>query len=282
MSSSDLKPVELAYADIERVLARLNRIADDKRTAFKARLKHLQRLGFPTGANTGTGKRAVYDADMLFQLVMAVELIQCGLPPKLIVTVLKDNWRATQHGLLFAMVSDELFERLPPYLESSDLAWIIQPEALRELSTEGVGEFDFKEAVSIKPVSDLSDYFVKQREWGIVVGDGHRHIVVHLRELAGRLFRELDAVRPDITGGDVVYEFLARFEHHQERMRELSAIFDEKLTSPEAERPPAPKPRPQKRSPTLFERMASLSKDGGGDDSANDQEPRDEVKRGNS
>lgn len=281
MSSSDLKPVELAYADIERVLARLNRIADDKRIAFKARLKHLQRLGFPAGANTGTGKRAVYDADMLFQLVMAVELIQCGLPPKLIVTVLKDNWQATQHGLLFAMVSDELFERLAPFFESPDLAWIIQPEALRELSTEGVGEFDYKEAVSIKPVSDLSDYFVKQREWGIVVGDGHRHIVVHLRELAGRLFRELDAVRPDITGGDVVYEFLARFEDHQERMRELSALFDKTLTTPQSEAPPASKAQPQPRGPTLFERMAKLSKEGGGD-SANDQAPQGEVKRGNS
>jgi hypothetical protein len=54
------------------------------------------------------------------------------------------------------------------------------------------------------------------------VGDGHRHIVLHLRQLAGRLFQELDEVRPDITGRDIVYEFLARFEHHQERMRELA------------------------------------------------------------
>lgn len=222
MSSSDLKPVELAYADVEQVLARLSRIADDKRTAFKARLKHLQRLGFPAGANTGSGKRAVYDADMLFQLVMAVELIQCGLPPKLIVTVLNDNWPATQHGLLFAMVSDELFERLGSFFESPDLAWIIQPEALRELSTEGVGEFDFKEAVSIKPISELSEHFIKQREWGIVVGDGHRHIVLHLRQLAGRLFQELHEVRPDITGGDIVYEFLVRFEDYRERIRELA------------------------------------------------------------
>ena len=279
MSSSDLKPVELAYADIERVLARLNRIADDKRTAFKARLKHLQRLGFPTGANTGTGKRAVYNADMLFQLVMAVELIQCGLPPKLIVTVLNDNWQETQHGLLFAMVSDELFERLAPFLESPDLAWIIQPEALRELSTEGVGEFDYKEAVSIKPVSELSDYFVKQREWGIVVGEGHRHIVVHLRELAVRLFQELNAVRPDIAGSDIVYEFLARFEHHQEQMRELFALIDETLTRPASEPEPPSKTRSKSREATLFERMADLLKDGGGS-SANDQAARDEVKRG--
>ena len=222
MSSSDPKPVELAYADVERVLARLNRIADDKRTAFKARLKHLQRLGFPAGANTGTGKRAVYDADMLFQLVLAVELIQCGLPPKLIVTVLNDNRRETNHGLLFAMVSDELFQQLPPFFESPDLAWIIQPEALRELSTEGVSEFDYKEAVTIKPLSDLSDYLVKQRESGIVVGDAHRHIVLDLRLLAARLLQELDEVRPETTGRDIVHEFLARFEHHQERMRELA------------------------------------------------------------
>lgn len=222
MSSSELKPVELAYADVEQVLARLNRISGAKRIAFKARLKHLQRLGFPAGANTGTGKRAVYDADMLFQLVMAVELIQCGLPPKLIVTVLNDNWLATQHGLLFAMVSDELFERLFPSFESPDLAWIIQPEALRELSTEGVGEFDYKEAVSIMPISVLSKYFVDQREYGIVVGDGHRHIVLDLRLLAARLFPQLKEVRPDIAEADVVYEFLARFEDHQERMRELA------------------------------------------------------------
>ena len=225
MSSFNPQPVELAYADVERVLAKMNRIADDKRTAFKARLKHLQRLGFPVGANTGTGKRAIYDADMLFQLVMAVELIQCGLPPKLIVTVLTDNWRATQHGLLFAMVSDELFEKLAAPFDSPDLAWIIQPETLRELSTEGVSEFDYKEAVSIRQVSEMSDYFVKQREWGIVVGDGHRHIVLHLRQLAGRVFNELQKVRPDVDGGDIVYEFLATFEQQQERIRELVARF---------------------------------------------------------
>jgi hypothetical protein len=222
MSSSDPKPVELAYADVEGVLARLNRIADEKRTAFRARLKHLQRLGFPAGANTGTGKRAVYDADMLFQLVMAVELIQCGLPPKLIVSVLTHNWTATQHGLLFAMVSDDLFERMAPFFKSPDLAWIIEPEALRELSTEGVGEFDYMEAVSIQPVSSLSEYFVKRREFGVVVGDQHRHIVLHLRQLSGRLFRELNKVRPDVSDRDVVYEFLARFEQYQEHLRELA------------------------------------------------------------
>lgn len=72
----------MTYGEVEAALAEMHRIPDEKRVAFKARLKHFQRLGFPKGANTGTGKRVAYTLGMTLHLAVATDLVQLGNTPE--------------------------------------------------------------------------------------------------------------------------------------------------------------------------------------------------------
>jgi hypothetical protein len=78
-------------AIVEGALAELHFIRPEKRVAFKARLKHLQRLGFPPGVNTGTGRAANYQGQHLFLLGLAFELLQLGLTPERVIKVIGEN-----------------------------------------------------------------------------------------------------------------------------------------------------------------------------------------------
>lgn len=82
----------LGLAAVEGVFASLHNIRDDKRVAFRARLKHLQRLGFPPGVNTGTGKRAEYHGQQIFLLGLALEMLQLGLTPERATHVIQRNY----------------------------------------------------------------------------------------------------------------------------------------------------------------------------------------------
>lgn len=77
------------YAYVEAVLAAHYRVRDDRRSAFGYRLKHLQKLGFPRGTNTGRGRAALYEGHHLFLLGIAVELNQLGLLPERTVRILE-------------------------------------------------------------------------------------------------------------------------------------------------------------------------------------------------
>lgn len=70
------------FADIEAALARLHFVAPSRRSAFANRLKHLQRLGFPPGVNTGRGRAADYHPEHLVLLALALELITFGYTPE--------------------------------------------------------------------------------------------------------------------------------------------------------------------------------------------------------
>lgn len=71
--------VKYGFSDIESALAKIHRIADDKRSPFANRLKHLQRIGFPPGVNTGRGIAAAYLAHHYFLIAVALELYQFGI-----------------------------------------------------------------------------------------------------------------------------------------------------------------------------------------------------------
>lgn len=74
--------MQFKFDQVERALAAVYEIADDRRTAFSSRLKHLQRLGFPAGTNPGRGRVASYDPGQAFLLALALELAQLGHPPE--------------------------------------------------------------------------------------------------------------------------------------------------------------------------------------------------------
>ncbi|HEY9091747.1 hypothetical protein [Parasphingorhabdus sp.] len=75
-------PASFTYAEVEAILAQTYGISDTQLPGFRARLKNLQRIGFPEGLNTGRGKPAIYNGGHLFQLAFAIELLLLGLTPE--------------------------------------------------------------------------------------------------------------------------------------------------------------------------------------------------------
>jgi len=69
-------------------LANLHCIADPRRSAFANRLRHLQKMGFPPGINTGRGKAAEYGPEHVFLLGFVLELNQFGMGPERAVNLL--------------------------------------------------------------------------------------------------------------------------------------------------------------------------------------------------
>lgn len=86
---SDPKPTEVRYRDfqwtwkqLEATFAYLHNIASQRRPAFNAKLRHLQRCGVLTGTNRGKGTAVKYGAAHVIDLGFALELLQLGLEPE--------------------------------------------------------------------------------------------------------------------------------------------------------------------------------------------------------
>lgn len=99
--------MEFNFGEVERTLALAYNIADDKRTAFAARLKHLQKRGFPPGINTGRGRAAVYNVGHLVLLGVALELNQLGLTPERAIKAIGEDLHAVAMAVHMAARSDE-------------------------------------------------------------------------------------------------------------------------------------------------------------------------------
>lgn len=94
---------ECSFSLVEEVIAQMNFISDERRSAFSSRLKHFQRLKYPVGINTGRGVAAIYRARHLLLMALAVEFIQLGLTPERTVRTLHKNARTVAQAF-----SDEL------------------------------------------------------------------------------------------------------------------------------------------------------------------------------
>lgn len=77
------------FADVDVALAEMHGIANAKRSAFSNRLKHLQRMGFPPGVNTGRGRAAIYYAEHVFLLSVALQLSEFGFTPERAIRVIE-------------------------------------------------------------------------------------------------------------------------------------------------------------------------------------------------
>ena len=65
---------ECSFSLVEEVIAQMNFISDERRSAFSSRLKHFQRLKYPVGINTGRGVAAIYRARHLLLMALAVSV----------------------------------------------------------------------------------------------------------------------------------------------------------------------------------------------------------------
>jgi hypothetical protein len=114
-----------SYAVVETALASVFG-ADPaiQRGAFRARLKHFQRLGLP-GIESGKGTRIAYSADVARQWLVGLLMAEIGVDPILIVGIVKSRWdyltpwlrRATEPGA----AENPVFLGLRPRLMSG--AW---------------------------------------------------------------------------------------------------------------------------------------------------------------
>ena len=140
--------MKLTYSELEDFLAQMHRVAPEKRTALKGRLKHFQRLGWPAGTNKGKGARVEYGIGQTMMLAMGMELLQLGLTPERIVLQFKFSTR-----LLAESFAEALQEYGP---NSDDIFYIFSPESLHSL-TGDEDEFWLRSVVSSQ--SKLNTFF---------------------------------------------------------------------------------------------------------------------------
>lgn len=91
----------LAFSEVEIVLARNLGVTPANTAKFRARLKQLQRSGWPTGVNTG-GTRPDYGAQQLLELGVVLELLECGVSPDRAVRLAAAWWDSIRKAFLIA------------------------------------------------------------------------------------------------------------------------------------------------------------------------------------
>ena len=91
----------LAFSEVEIALANNLRVTPANTAKFRARLKQLQRSGWPTGVNTG-GTRPDYGAQQLLELAFVLELLECGVSPDRAVRLISAWWDSARKAFLIA------------------------------------------------------------------------------------------------------------------------------------------------------------------------------------
>ena len=148
--------IKWTFGQLEARLAELYEIDDSKRTAFQSRLKNFHRLRYPIGFQSRKGKAALYRPGLIFEMALAIEMTQLGLPPERTVDVLAFNWFPTLMSAKIA--ANGLMKHVCGYnVEMDDKDYnppstfvFFDPSALANLTTSPPSKFgpDFDDAVS--------------------------------------------------------------------------------------------------------------------------------------
>jgi len=213
------------FGQIEELLAKAHRIDPAKRTAFQGRLKHLQRWGFPSGEKPGKGKSIRYTAEHLYMMVLAMELIQAGMPPKLSADLIRDNWHDLRTTTYLNMFS-ERERRESGNEDTSDWCWLFRPEAMRDITSDGTSKFDHYEAVQAIGLSSLTKFLSAEGDaFGGVLGRSWRTLVINggplVRGVALLIETEFDWAK--IV--DLRHDMLEATENAQQEMEEAVQSF---------------------------------------------------------
>ncbi|UUL82224.1 hypothetical protein [Sphingomonas qomolangmaensis] len=92
---ADLK---LSFSRLEAVLITYFRIDPERAGTFRARIKQLQRLNFPSGVNVGRGTKFDYELTHCLKLILSFELMARGLPAKFVTDMIEASWPRLQVG----------------------------------------------------------------------------------------------------------------------------------------------------------------------------------------
>jgi hypothetical protein len=79
------------YNRVEEALARVHRIPRQLRGAFKARIKHFQRLGM-VPQSPGKGKKIAYERADVYRWAVGLEFVEFGIDPTAIKPFLERHW----------------------------------------------------------------------------------------------------------------------------------------------------------------------------------------------
>jgi hypothetical protein len=151
----------LSYAEAERLLASLHKAPDGVReNAFRARLKHLKRLGIPLGSSPGRGSKVRYEFDQICQWAFCLELAEVGIDPAEVAELMNKNWRANIASLFrsAAESNEPLYLAIYPDLMSKSWASaaseisIVAPKYARNFFDRMIGS---KRRVILINLSDL-------------------------------------------------------------------------------------------------------------------------------
>lgn len=126
----------LGTREVDRFLAGFHDIADDQRSAYAGRLKHLTRGGFPPGVSVGPGVAVRYDADMLFQMLVVTQLWQHGVSPARAIALVTEAWPRLRGDVLRVWLSVEASNRdgKPAKSYVDPIYWRVPVEALRHMA----------------------------------------------------------------------------------------------------------------------------------------------------
>ena len=138
-----MQPMLLRYPVVEALLSEVHKVPATGRVALMARIKNLQRKGWPPGTNSGRGKPADYGFGAIVDLLMAFELADLGIPPDQAVEILKrlDWWLADHlhlHRLAEHLIrsTDESDSRIRKFAMSGALL-VFNVEGLSGLGGDG-------------------------------------------------------------------------------------------------------------------------------------------------
>lgn len=247
------------FGQIEELLAFVHRIDPAKRTAFQGRLKHLQRWGFPSGEKPGKGRSIDYTAEHLFMMVLVLELIQSGMPPKLCSDLISAHWGELRVTVYLNLFSD--FERREAgNEEASDWCWLFRPEALREITVDGVSEYDHHEAVLSVASESLAKFISAQGEvFGGVMGASWRTLVINGGPLVRGIGSLVERRFKWASISDLRHDLLEANELAEQRLSGLLESFDG--LAQEIPSPPFVPKAVAERYPPLIVQMAQSTLD---------------------
>lgn len=165
------------FAEVSGMIARVHQVPDDRSTALRGRLQHLQKLRFPPGVNTGRGRPVEYGAVQIVLLVLALELIVLGVPPERVVTALSEEESRIRPAINLVLAEAN------KDIESAQAVFLrIQPQALFE-GDPNIGFATVEEMAKMLRQTSMLDGF-----W--------RHALVNLTGLVDYCSRWAEEVGP--------------------------------------------------------------------------------------
>jgi len=118
--------MSLSFKQIVAILMDVNGIHVDRQSAFEARLKQWQKMGFPSDVNVGKGTRASYGAKQAYQLAICLALLEIGMTPERAHETIRLGWQKFAEGIV---ETTECISRN----EATGHYWFIKYDALTDL-----------------------------------------------------------------------------------------------------------------------------------------------------